>query len=396
MSTLSLCMIVKNEEQFIEQCLQSVKGLVDEIVIVDTGSTDKTKEIASRFTRRIYDFVWCDDFSAARNVSLNHATGDWILVLDADERVAIQDHSMIKHLISSVSVDTRGFLLTQRNYFKTREDLQLGTVKDFNITAGGAELDFVSTKGDTYDESKGNACWLPSQIVRLFRRSDKVVFSGRVHEDVSLSLNGKIIPAAVPIHHFGKLNVESWRKKSALYAVLGKKKAEEQQDYYAYYELGRQHLASLNGKSPTENQQNADVCNENSKDESLLLDQAREALEKSILLKSDFWLSWFNLGGVHLLRNDLEYARICLEKALELHKSPQIYLNLGVVYCKQKRYGEAIDVFIQGIQQNPSRAELYKNLGLCYLETGNQREAVPVLKMAIQLNSEYAKQFTFG
>lgn len=75
-STLSLSMIVKNEEKFLPDCLESVKGLVDEIVIVDTGSTDTTKEIAARYGARIFDFEWIGDFSAARNYSLGQCTGD--------------------------------------------------------------------------------------------------------------------------------------------------------------------------------------------------------------------------------------------------------------------------------------------------------------------------------
>jgi len=82
---ISLCMIVKNEEAFLERCLRSIREYVDEIVIVDTGSTDRTKDIAQTFTEKIYDFVWINDFSAARNESLKHATGKWILVMDADE-----------------------------------------------------------------------------------------------------------------------------------------------------------------------------------------------------------------------------------------------------------------------------------------------------------------------
>ncbi|MFC5528955.1 glycosyltransferase [Cohnella yongneupensis] len=82
---ISVCMIVKNEEAFLQRCLQSVRAYVDEIVIVDTGSTDRTKEIAQTYTDKIYDFVWINDFSAARNESLKHATGKWILVMDADE-----------------------------------------------------------------------------------------------------------------------------------------------------------------------------------------------------------------------------------------------------------------------------------------------------------------------
>ena len=81
-------MIVKDEENYLEQCLSSAKGLADEIIIVDTGSKDKTKEIAKKFNAKVFDFKWNDDFSAARNESLKHATKDWILVLDADESLS--------------------------------------------------------------------------------------------------------------------------------------------------------------------------------------------------------------------------------------------------------------------------------------------------------------------
>jgi glycosyltransferase involved in cell wall biosynthesis len=89
--TVSLCMIVKNEEETIARCLESVKNLVDEIIIVDTGSTDKTKEIVSQFTDRIIDFTWIDDFAAARNFAFSHATMDYIFWLDADDVVMEQD-----------------------------------------------------------------------------------------------------------------------------------------------------------------------------------------------------------------------------------------------------------------------------------------------------------------
>ena len=80
---LSLCMIVKNEEDVLERCLRSIKSCVDEIIIVDTGSTDKTKDIALKYTSNVYDFKWIDDFSAARNFSFSKATGDYIMWLDA-------------------------------------------------------------------------------------------------------------------------------------------------------------------------------------------------------------------------------------------------------------------------------------------------------------------------
>lgn len=78
-------MIVKNEEDTLQRCLNSIHDLVDEIIIVDTGSDDKTKDIAKQFTEKIYDFEWCDDFSKARNYSFSFATKDYILWLDADD-----------------------------------------------------------------------------------------------------------------------------------------------------------------------------------------------------------------------------------------------------------------------------------------------------------------------
>src|SRR3989344_2942260 len=99
---ISLCMIVKNEDQFIEQCLNSVKDLVDEFVIVDTGSEDKTIEIIKNSNLKnlkIIKHKWNNDFSEARNISLKRATKDWILVLDADEKISKKDHDKIKELI---------------------------------------------------------------------------------------------------------------------------------------------------------------------------------------------------------------------------------------------------------------------------------------------------------
>ena len=85
MATISLCMIVKNEEAVLARCLDSIADLMDEIIIVDTGSTDHTKEIAAKYTSQIYDFKWTSDFSAARNFSFSKANMDYIYTADADE-----------------------------------------------------------------------------------------------------------------------------------------------------------------------------------------------------------------------------------------------------------------------------------------------------------------------
>ena len=97
--TLSLCMIVKNEEAHLGKCLISVKDIADEMIVVDTGSSDKTREIAAAFGARVFDFVWTDDFSEARNYSLAQAAGDWILVLDGDETLSPDDHAALAKIV---------------------------------------------------------------------------------------------------------------------------------------------------------------------------------------------------------------------------------------------------------------------------------------------------------
>ena len=96
MITISLCMIVKNEEDVIGRCLASVSDLVDEINIVDTGSTDRTKEIVKTYTDRIWDFEWVDDFALARNYSFQQATQEYVLWLDADDVLAEVDREKFK------------------------------------------------------------------------------------------------------------------------------------------------------------------------------------------------------------------------------------------------------------------------------------------------------------
>ena len=98
---LTFCIIVKNEEKNLPRCLASVKNVVDEIVVLDTGSTDRTPEIAQEFGAKVHYFEWCNDFAAARNVSLKYVTGDWVLVLDADEYLSPKIAPHIRQAIQS-------------------------------------------------------------------------------------------------------------------------------------------------------------------------------------------------------------------------------------------------------------------------------------------------------
>jgi glycosyltransferase involved in cell wall biosynthesis len=97
---ITICMIIKNESNCLYNCLEKVAGKVNEIIVVDTGSTDNTKEIARIFTDKVFDFKWCNDFSKARNFAISKATNNWILVLDADEFVTEFDIENVKNLIT--------------------------------------------------------------------------------------------------------------------------------------------------------------------------------------------------------------------------------------------------------------------------------------------------------
>jgi len=345
-------MIVKNEEQFLEQCLNSVKSLVDEIIIVDTGSNDKTKEIAKKFTNKIHDFTWCDNFSAARNESLKHATGDWILVLDADETISERDHQKVKELLGNTG--KVGFSLIHRNY-----------TNNSNATK------WISSKTDYYPESKVASGWYPEPIMRLFKNSQKVSYKGIVHETVydSLIELGEIFKLDIPIHHYGNLNNERINQKHVYYEKLGEKKVIETNDFYDFYELGRQYLHNKK------------------------LDEAIESFEKSIELKKDYFESWFMLGTTFLLKNELNSALEKLSKAQLLnHNYLPIYVNLGIIFAKKKEFDKAIKNFIKVVELNPGDASAYKNLGICYDQIGDKKNAHYALKKAIELNPEYRKE----
>ncbi len=119
--TISLCMIVKNEEAILSRCLDSLHGLMDEIIIVDTGSTDRTKEIAAKYTDRIYDFPWNDNFSDARNFAFSKATMDYIYSADADEVIDEENRRKFQILKQAIvpEVDIVQMLYTNQLSFNT-------------------------------------------------------------------------------------------------------------------------------------------------------------------------------------------------------------------------------------------------------------------------------------
>ena len=212
--TLSVCMIVKNEETYIKECLESIKNVSDQIVILDTGSTDKTLEIAKLYNAEIHFFEWVNDFSAARNASVGYAKGDWILWLDADERLT--PDSQTKLLPELISTD-------KPLIYKVR------------------------IENETNDAASART----STAHRLFNNNRGIRFKNRIHEQ--LYTDGRHGPAeirksAICLKHLGyalegeKKQVKDARNLKLLYQMV----AENPNDAYAHYTLGQQ--LSLSGK----------------------------------------------------------------------------------------------------------------------------------------------------
>jgi glycosyltransferase involved in cell wall biosynthesis len=172
-NTLSLCMIVRDEATRLSDCLESVREVVDEIVVVDTGSTDGTIAVAERLGARVIRHAWTDDFAAARNVSLVHARGDWTLVLDADERLRPECRSLVRRLMRE-RADVSAFLVQQRT--PTPASAQSGMTR---------------------------VAWLP----RLFRRDPHVRYMGAVHECIlpSIPFEAAVAHSDVIVDHHGFL-----------------------------------------------------------------------------------------------------------------------------------------------------------------------------------------------
>jgi glycosyltransferase involved in cell wall biosynthesis len=205
--TLSLSMIVKNEEKFLDGCLLSVRGSVDEIVVVDTGSTDATKEIAERHGAKVFDFAWNDDFSAARNYALEQCAGKWILYLDADERLAEGQSALLRRLISSSDVGAYNVVIENPHSLK---------------------------QGDFRQENA---------YPRLFRRVPGVRFEGKVHEQIWPSLlQQKLVvkQSALVLHHLGySQGYDMVRQKAERnLGLLRLQLAEHPDDAYAAFQVG--------------------------------------------------------------------------------------------------------------------------------------------------------------
>jgi len=342
--TISLCMITKDEEENITQCLNSVKDIVDEIVIVDTGSTDKTKEMARKFNAKVFDFRWIDDFSAARNESLKHATKNWILVLDADELLDEEGKKTIKELVKDKENDA--FLFLQKNY--TNDSSIAGFVNE-----------------EHKNGSKTYSGWYGSFIVRLFRNNKNYKFEGTVHELVEPSIEsnkGKIAAANVFIHHYGNADPAIVKKKREFYLELCKKKLKQKPDAGTYYELGVLHKENNN------------------------FDDAIKSFKKAIELNPKHNMASYELGVVYEQKKDYDEAIKNYTESLRIKENSEAFQNLGVCYLKKGMPKEAYRNLVKAMMLNPNKYTIYNNLGAALEKSGNYDSAVQMLEVGIKLN----------
>ena len=224
---LSLCMIVKNEAGNVVRCLRSAIPLVDELVVVDTGSTDGTAELATALGARVVAWEWTGDFAAARNAALAAANGEWVLVLDADESLAATDLPRLRALVrDDDGTAAAGYVMTTRNYSTSAS------------TAGWRPND------GTYAREEAGTGWYPSRKVRLFRNDPRIRFEGELHEVVEHSLARHGLPIwelDAPVHHYGPLDPSRERAKAETYYELAKRKlARAPEDAAALFELAVQ------------------------------------------------------------------------------------------------------------------------------------------------------------
>lgn len=293
MLPISVCMITKNEENRIERCLRSLLPHGFEIVIVDTGSTDRTKEIAAQYTDHIYDFTWVDDFSAARNFSLEKASNDWIFMMDCDE------------WIESIDIE-------ELTYFRKHLSHAVGSVTRRNIT-GTPEH-----PGQTTDQTE-----------RFFNRK-RYRYTGRIHEQVTPKF-GKDMEAFLlntTIGHDGYLMTEEERlqKSHRNVSLLEKELHDDPDNPYLLYQMGKGY----------------DIVNN--------YDRSIACYEKALLHDLDCSLAYV-LALIIAYGEDLLETSQC-QKALTLQKyMPRLtesadYLYLmGMIYLENKQYDSALECF---------------------------------------------------
>lgn len=355
--TISLCMIVRDEEEYISGCLESVKGIVNEIIIVDTGSSDQTLAIARNHGAKVFRYLWNDDFAAARNESLRHASASWVIILDADERV---DPASIEKVIEAIqNNDIDAFLVT-----------------------------LISPI------SKGSSAPIAKHITksyRLFKNFKGFFFTGRVHEEISCSLikeKARVSPSDIVINHLGYAQDEKRLQEKRLrnLKLLLLELESNPDNWYTAYNLGQTYML-LNMTTEA----------------MVFLNQAIEAKGVPEDIRASIYN---NLGECLLKEKRYEEAILHCKESLNLNpEQVSAHIILSRIYLAQHDYLHAIQTLERiieyqkhynmdgtAVEINIDPAILYFNLGNSYFNVNRFDNAITNFKKAIQLKPDYLQK----
>lgn len=354
-TSVSLCMIMKNEQDNLPRCLKSLKPVVDEIIITDTGSTDSSREIAELFGARLLEFPWNGDFSAARNVSLEHAAGNWILVMDADEVLSELDYRRFRDLVEGAPPAGAAYDIVTRNYMFT------------------INLEKWRPNDGRYPNDEAGAGWTPSNKVRLFPNLTGIRFENPVHEMVDLSIVSRNIPILhtdIPVHHYGYLDKERQKRKGEEYYLLGKKKLEQSggNDFRALCELAVQ--AGGIGR----------------------YQEAVELWERVLAINPSYPLALFNLGYALLQMGRFHESRNSSAKAMEL--DPGLFEavnNFAICEICVGSTDTALHVLKASLEKRPDDANTLVMLAVAHICSGEKESAVTLFRSLSEKNVYFAE-----
>ena len=384
---LSICMIVKNEEEALPKCLSSIQGLADELIVVDTGSTDRTVKIVQSFGAKVYHFAWNDNFSDARNESLKHATGDWILWLDADDILPKTHHATIRRLLGQPN--NHAFFFRLEN-------------------VGGDEA----------------TCYQ----LRMFPNLPGIEYTMPVHEQILPSLMrlgvNKMVNLDISVIHTGYTDAKTIAAKNAKYLeIMEKWLVEHPQDYVTrahaariYHTNGR-HREAIREYRIVVNDPRCRQENEIIYISSLIftgrshldLNQYPDALaafEDALRIQPNYDVVYMCFGEAYTLMGDADKAIEFLEKLREKGGIQPSLLPIDVNslnyhsrhflaknYVAKNRAAEAIDEYRAAIQINPRQTEASAGLAELLANRGNLAEAHAVLDRAIQTQPEAVENY---
>lgn len=353
MNTLSACLIVKNEEANLRECLHALTDIVDEIIIVDTGSTDRTIEIANEYGAIIIKSQWEHNFSKARNIALRQASSDWIVSIDADE-VLLNPQEVLR-TIQSATGTTGGFLLSVQSYF---------------------------------DRADGGKDVFTTNLLRLFRNNHNIYFKGIIHEQVLQT----IFAAGMEVAYS---NIQFLHKGYNLTPNEMKKKQERNLQLLSFALEKKPH----NSYNLMQRGKTYMALGDNSKAETDLRLSLENATTDSIVTPQ----SLNYLGIVLFQRKEVQEAIECAKKSLSiLPKQGFAQFILGECYSEIRAYSEALNAYkafeasiatpdplssVAGEYAIPPE-QLWFRFGRTYIQLGNLKEAEISFKKGLSFNKK--------